>query len=63
MSALQDPDTLKYSKEHTWLREEGDGTACVQAGSVLPVDPIQHAAMRIQRQQSHGAEAVQGGRK
>ena len=46
MSALQYPDTLKYSKEHTWLREEGDGTACVgisdfaqdQLGEVAFVD-------------------------
>ena len=46
MSALQYPDTLKYSKEHTWLREEGDGTAYVgisdfaqdQLGEVAFVD-------------------------
>ncbi len=46
MSALQYPDTLKYSKEHTWLREETDGTAYVgisdfaqdQLGEVAFVD-------------------------
>ena len=44
--SLNYPDTLKYSKEHTWLREEGDGTAVVgisdfaqdQLGEVAFVD-------------------------
>ncbi len=44
--SLNYPETLLYSKEHTWLREEGDGTAFVgisdfaqdQLGEVAFVD-------------------------
>ncbi|EEF93723.1 hypothetical protein CATMIT_01643, partial [Catenibacterium mitsuokai DSM 15897] len=38
----------------------GDGAARVEAGGVLPVHPVEHAPVRIERQQPHRVQSFKG---
>ena len=46
-------DTEQNVAETGQVLSGGDGIARVQAGGVLPADPVEHAAVGVEREQAH----------